>query len=407
MPAREPIKVEDYAPFIGGKAVDRLKQKAKTLQGVHVNHINATYYGGGVATLLSSLVPLMSNLGINAEWSVIRGLPKFFDITKQFHNAIQGGDINLTKSKRQLYEQVIRDNAACLNIGRDDIVVVHDPQPLPIISHYRKRVPWIWRCHVDVTQPNRTLWNYFKGFVDQYDALIFSLPEYKQKTKTPTRFFMPAIDPFSALNRPMTDKDVKRVLERYKIPLDLPLITQISRFDKWKDPAGVIEAFMLAQKRVKATLVLVGNAATDDPEGQHVFESLLRYRSERIIISDEGDDTDLINALQRRSTAIVQKSIREGFGLTVTEALWKGTPVIGGNVGGIRHQIRDGHNGYLVSSISEAADRMVTLIKNKKLRNEMGRHARQTVKDKFLLTRYLEQYLDLFNAFETKIYLRD
>jgi trehalose synthase len=253
---------------------------------------------------------------------------------------------------------------------------------------------------VDLSNPNRELWNYLVPFIEKFDAVIFSIKDYKKKLKTPQVFFMPAIDPFSILNRDMNEKEIKDRFDHYEIPTDLPLVVQISRFDRWKDPEGVIEAFKIARKQVDATLVLLGNVATDDPEGPEVYESLLDCREERIIILSH-QDTALVNALQRKAAVVLQKSVREGFGLTVTEAMWKGTPVIGGNVGGIRYQIRDGTNGFLVSSVEEAAKRMVQLLKDKKLRERMGKKAKESVRKKFLLTRYLEQYLDLFNSFET------
>lgn len=269
-----------------------------------------------------------------------------------------------------------------------------------MINHYKKNGPWIWRCHIDLTNPNRELWNYLAPTVEKYDAVILSLKEYAQNIKTPQVFFMPAIDPFKIKNRAMGEEEIKERLDHYHIPTDLPLVVQISRFDRWKDPQGVIEAFKLARKKVDCTLVLLGNVATDDPEGAEVYESLLGCREERIIILSH-QDTALVNALQRKAAVVLQKSIREGFGLTVAEAMWKGTPVIGGNVGGIRHQIEDAVNGFLVSSIEEAAERIVLVLRDEQLRERLGKRAKESVRKHFLLTRYLEQYLDLFNSFET------
>jgi trehalose synthase len=353
-----------------------------------------------VAELLTSLTLLMNSVGIKTGWRVIQGAPDFFSITKKMHNALQGGEINLSDRKLEIYEEVIYENAIRNHLDSHNMVIVHDPQPLPMINHYKKNGPWIWRCHVDLSNPNKELWNYLIPFIEKYDAVIFSIRDYRKKLKTPQVFIMPAIDPFSILNREMTEKEIKERLDHYEIPTDLPLVVQISRFDRWKDPEGVIQAFKLARKEVDCTLVLLGNVATDDPEGAEVYESLLDCREERIIILSH-QDTALVNALQREATVVLQKSIREGFGLTVAEAMWKGIPVIGGNVGGIRYQIRNGENGFLVSSIEEAAERIVQLIKNDKLRHRMGKKAKETVRKNFLLTRYLEQYLDLFNSFET------
>jgi trehalose synthase len=398
------VQLEDYKKFVGAETIERIKEKARPLQGLHVAHINSTYYGGGVAELLSSLTLLMNSVGIKTEWRIIQGSPDFFSITKKMHNALQGGMINLTKLKKQIYEEVIYENSIRNHLDHD-VVIIHDPQPLPLINHYRKRGPWIWRCHIDLSSPNKELWNYLVQFIEKYDAVILSLKEYKQKLKTPQVFFLPAIDPFTITNRKLSRKEIDERLKHHNIPTDLPLVVQVSRFDHWKDPEGVIEAFKLARKEVDCTLVLLGNVATDDPEGEEIYEHLLRSREERIVILCRRDSA-LVNALQRRAAVVLQKSIREGFGLTVAEAMWKGTPVIGGNVGGIRYQIEDGINGFLVSSVEEAAERIVQLIKDKKLRKQMGQRARQTVMKKFLMTRLLEQYLDLFNSFEANFRLR-
>ena len=393
------VTVEDYRLFVGSETIERIRTKAKLVQDIHVGNINSTYYGGGVSQLLSSLTLLMNSLGIKTGWRVIHGPPDFFSVTKKMHNALQGGEINLTDRKMQLYEQVIFENAL-LNHLDYDVVIIHDPQPLPIINHYKKDCPWIWRCHVDLSRPHQELWSYLVPFIEKYDAVILSSKDYAQKLQTPQLFFMPAIDPFSIANQEMCQEEVDKRLNHYKIPTDLPLVAQISRFDRWKDPEGVIKAFKLARKEVDCTLVLLGNVATDDPEGEEVYKSLLDSQEERIIILSCQDGA-LVNALQRRAAVVLQKSIREGFGLTVAEAMWKGTPVIGGNVGGIRHQIEDGVNGFLVSSVEEAAKRMVQLIKDRGLQERLGQQANETVRQRFLLTRYLEQYLDLFNSIET------
>ncbi len=399
------IQIEDYEPFIGPEAIERIKSKAKALQSFHIVNVNSTYYGGGVAQLLSSLTLLMNSLGITTGWRAIHGPPDFFSITKKMHNALQGADINLTEMKMDIYEQVVYENSL-RNHFDHDAVIIHDPQPLPMIEHYRKKAPWIWRCHIDLTNPNQELWRYLTPFINKYDAAIISDEDYKQDLDIPQIINPPAIDPFSIVNKEMAESDINERLKHYKIPQDLPLIVQISRFDTWKDPQGVIKAFKIARKEVPATLVLLGNVATDDPEGEVVYRSLLDEREERILIIS-SQDSALVNALQRRAAIVLQKSLREGFGLTVSEALWKGTPVIGGNVGGIRRQIQNGINGFLVSSIEETAEKIVLLLKDKELREWMGQQAREIVKKKFLLTRYLEQYLDLFNSFETVFKIKD
>jgi trehalose synthase len=398
------VKVDDYEQFVGPEMIERVKHKARSLEGLSVAHVNSTYYGGGVAEMLSSLTLLLNALNVKTEWRVIQGSPDFFSITKKMHNALQGGEINLSELKREIYEDVVYENSIRNQLDHDR-VVVHDPQPLPLIDHYQKKGPWIWRCHIDLTNPNDELWDYLAPFVEKYDAVILTLEEYRRQLQTPQVFFMPAIDPFSIKNRQLTEEERQARLDYYDIPTDLPLVTQVSRFDRWKDPQGVIEAFKLAREQVDATLVLLGNVATDDPEGEEIYQSLLRSREERIIILSR-EDTALVNALQSRSAVVIQKSLREGFGLTVAEAMWKGTPVIGGNVGGIKYQIEDGVNGFLVSSVEETADRIVRLLTDEELRQTMGRRGRQVVRERFLMIRLLEQYLDLLGSFETIYKLR-
>ena len=403
-PAFKLITVEHYELLVGSETIERILRKAYRLRDLHVTHVNSTYYGGGVAELLSSLTLLMNSAEIKTGWRVIQGRPDFFSITKKMHNALQGGKINLTDLKLQIYEEVAFENAARNHLDHD-LIIVHDPQPLPLIRHYRKKAPWIWRCHVDLSAPNADLWEYLKTFIEQYDAIVLSLPEYAQKLDVPQRFIMPAINPFSTTNKELSEQEIADRLAHYDIPTDVPLVVQVSRFDKWKDPQGVIDAFRIARKQVDCTLVLVGNVATDDPEGQEIFESLCKCGEERIRVLSVQDSA-LVNALQRRAAVVLQKSIREGFGLTVTEAMWKGTPVIGGNVGGIRHQIRDGENGFLVETVEQAAERIVHVVKDAKLRKKLGENARETVRRRFLLTRLMEEWLDLIGAFEARFRLR-
>jgi trehalose synthase len=397
------ISYEDYERYIDGEMLERIERKARPLEDLHVAHINSTYYGGGVSEMLQSLTLLMNSVGIKTGWRIIQGSPDFFSVTKKMHNALQSGDINLTDRKKQIYEDIVRENSVRNHLDHD-FIVVHDPQPLPLIRHYQKKRPWVFRCHLDLSDPHDELMDYIKNFIEMYDAIIYSIDEYKRNFTTPELTFMPAIDPFSIKNRELSDEEIQDRMDHHDIPTDLPLVVQISRFDKWKDPEGVIKAFKKARKEVDATLVLLGNVATDDPEGEKVYDSLREQREDRIIILSR-EDTALVNALQREAAVVMQKSIREGFGLTVAEAMWKGTPVIGGNVGGIRYQIEDGENGYLVNSVDEAAERLVTLLKDKKGCEKMGKKGRETVRNNFLMIRLLEQYLDLFNSFETKFTL--
>jgi trehalose synthase len=398
-PRRPQVTVESYEPYIGRAAVERIVAKGRKLAGRSVAHVNSTYFGGGVAEMLSSLTLLMRGLGLDAEWRVIQGPPDFFSITKKMHNALQGQPIRLTEIKREIYEEVAFQNAQ-RNRFDQDYVIVHDPQPLPLVEFSPRRGPWIWRCHIDLAQPSREILQYLAHFIQQFDAMIASIPEYRQPWRLPQLFFRPAIDPFNITNRELPEGEIERRLRHYDVPTDLPIVLQVSRFDPWKDPFGVIEAFKLARKEVPCRLVLLGNVALDDPEGPEVYESLLKARTDEILLRI-GEDTALVNALQRRAAVVLQKSLREGFGLTVTEAMWKGTPVIGGKVGGIPYQIDDGVNGFLVSSVEETADRIVRLLKNERLRREMGEQAHEKVRQQFLITRYLEQYLDLFDSFQS------
>lgn len=393
-------KIEEYEKYIGAEGIDRIMKKAEKVNDLHVANVNSTYYGGGVAELLSSLILLMNCAGIKSGWRTIQGAPDFFGVTKKMHNALQGDEINWTDRKKKTYEDVVEENAIRNHLDHD-IVIIHDPQPLTMIKHYRKKGPWIWRCHVDLSAPHPGLWEYMHPVVEQYDAVVISSKHYARQLKTPQLVFMPAIDPFNTKNKELSEEEIEERLTHYDIPTDLPIVAQISRFDRFKDPEGVIEAFKIARKEVDATLVLLGNVATDDPEGQKVYESLLSCREERIIILSK-QDTALVNALQCKASVVLQKSLREGFGLTVAEAMWKENPVIGGNVGGIPLQIQDGENGFLVNSVEEAAERIVWLLENNDKRREMGKKAKKTVQEKFLLSRYLEQYLELFNAFKTE-----
>jgi len=397
------VDIDDYAPLIGEEAMERILHKAHRLRDLRVLHLSSTFYGGGVAEILTSATLLARSLGIKADWRLIQGSPDFFSVTKKIHNALQGGDINLTQLKKEVYEEVIIQNAVRMDMDYD-FVIVHDPQPLPLIHHYRRDCPWVWRCHVDLSHPNPDLWEYLRGFIEDYDAVVVSLPEYAQTMAPPQVFIMPAINPFSLKNGELSQGDILERLGHHGIPDDLPLVVQVSRFDRWKDPEGVIEAFRLARAEVDARLVLIGNVATDDPEGQEVFESIIKHRDDRIHILTV-EDSALVNALQRHAAVVLQKSLREGFGLTVTEAMWKGAVVIGGNCGGIRHQIEDGVNGYLVSSVEDASRRIVEVLRNPDLHSSLGQAAQESVRRNFLLTRMIEQELDLMSAFEPRFAL--
>src|SRR5882724_3257763 len=390
-------QIEDYEPLIGSENVERIREKARKFKDLRVANFNSTYYGGGVAEMISSLTLLMNSLGLRTEWRVIQGTADFFSITKKMHNALQGGKIDLSGIKKEIFEQVIYENSV-RNFLEYDFVIVHDPQPLPLVEHYEKKCPWLWRCHLDLSGPDAETWKYLRRWIDSYDAAILSCKEFAQEMKPPQRVMMPAIDPFTIKNGQLSDREIDERLAHYEIPVDLPLVVQVSRFDPWKDPKGVVEAFKLARKQIDTRLVLLGNFATDDPEGEEIFRSLCACRDERILILTSGDDTALVNALQTRAAVVLQKSLREGFGLTVAEAMWKGTPVIGGDVGGIRYQIDDGVNGFLVSSIEETAERVVELTNKKNFRIEGEKKALKTFRKFPPLPRSPKKYLDLFGV---------
>ncbi len=396
--------IADYEPLAGAETIERIAKKAGRLRDMHIANINSTYYGGGVAEILSSLTLLMNSVGIKTGWRVIQGRPDFFSITKKMHNALQGGEINLTDLKMSIYEEVVYENALRNHLD-NDLVIVHDPQPLPLIRHYRKRAPWVWRCHVDLSSPHPALWSYLTAFIERYDAVVLSLPEYAQKLSVPQRFIMPAINPFSTTNKELSAAEIAERLQHFDIPTDQPLVVQVSRFDKWKDPQGVVDAFRIARKQVACRLVLLGNVATDDPEGQGVFQSICHEADDSIIVLSVQDSA-LVNALQRSAAVVLQKSTREGFGLTVAEAMWKGAAVVGGRVGGIKHQIEDGKNGFLVGNVAEAAERIVQLVNDRRLRKRLGKRAKETVRSRLLMTRLMEEWLDLAGSFEAHFRLR-
>ena len=396
--------LDDYKEIVGDKTISDIYKKARTLYPKHVLHINSTFQGGGVAEILSSLIPLFNDIGVDTGWRILHGSADFFTITKKFHNALQGDKINFSEMKKKLYLQTNEYFSVYTHIDHD-CVIIHDPQPLPLIKFYKKRQPWIWRCHLDLSNPHNELWDFLKRFVLKYDLVIVSNEKYKRKDLPVEQIVIPpAIDPLSSKNMELSAKDSEKYLRKYNILTDKPLITQISRFDKWKDPEGVIEVFNIVKEKVDCRLVLCGNMAADDPEGGKIYEkvkkraSRLTNNNDVILITSENDI--LVNSLQRSSAVIIQKSIREGFGLTVTEALWKGKPVVASNIGGIPLQIRDGENGFLVEPFDTNgfADRIIQLLKDKKLASEIGKKGKETVRKKFLITRLLLDYLDLLQA---------
>lgn len=395
--------LDEYRDIVGEEVISSIYRKARTLYGLKVININSTFYGGGVAEILNSFVPLMNDAGVEADWRILRGTPDFFDITKKFHNGLQGDAINLTQMKKRLYTQASETFASYCHMD-DNCVVIHDPQPLPLIKFFRKKQPWLWRCHVDLSDPNPTLWEFLKSFILRYDMVVISSPKYRREDLPVfQRVIYPAIDPMSPKNMDLSDKMIVKYMSKFGVPTDKPLISQISRFDKWKEPTGVLEIFDLVRRKVDCRLVLCGSMASDDPEGQQVYERV-RRRANSLIKSGDvllvtSENNILVNVLQRSSAVVVQKSAKEGFGLSVTEALWKSKPVVASDVGGIAHQITDGETGFLCSAgdIEGFADRVIELLKTPSLGEELGRKAKEFVRERFLVTRLLSDYLDLYN----------
>jgi trehalose synthase len=395
--------LEDYRDIVGDDIIAEIYRLSRPLYGKKILHINSTYYGGGVAEILDSLVPLLNCAGLDADWRMLRGTPEFFNITKKFHNAIQGESIRMTDIKVSLYIENNQEFASYCKIDAD-CVIIHDPQPLPLIRFYKKRQPWIWRCHVDLSHPNEDLWYFLKGYILAYDGIIVSDEQYVRK-ELPMKYTIidPAIDPLSSKNKDIPEDLIERTLQKYGVPTDKPLITQISRFDKWKDPENVIEVFKLVRKECDCRLVLCGSMASDDPEGWEIFDKTrtaagsLLDNKEIILLTVE--DNILVNALQSKASVVLQKSIREGFGLTVTEALWKGKPVVASNVGGIPRQVIDNKTGFLVEpyDIQGCADIVSSILKHPKIGQYLGANGKEHVRKNFLITRHVIDDLKLLN----------
>ncbi len=398
------IRLEDFRHIVPDTRLAEIYTRARKLYGKHIVHINATYQGGGVAEILYSLVQLMNDVGIHAGWRILHGSQEFFEITKSFHNALQGAPLNLTDRKKHAYVQV-NDNFARFTHLQHDCVIVHDPQPLSLIRAYRKRQPWIWRCHIDLTHPHDELWDFLKGFLLKYDQVVMSSEKYfKEDLPVDQRLMFPAINPLSEKNRDIPEKTVLRHIRRAGIPTDKPLLAQVSRLDPWKDPEGVIDVFKQVKEKVDCRLLFCYNAASDDPEGLQMYRRVYRKANRMVATGDivfvVGNSEILVNAVQRYSSVIIQKSIREGFCLAVTEALWKGTPVVASRVGGIPYQIDDGQDGFLVEprDTEGFAERIIYLLQHPDEARTVGQAGKEKVRRKFLITRLLSDYLDMLSS---------
>jgi trehalose synthase len=393
--------LQAYSEVIGEDVIDQLVQLAKPLQGKRMVHVNSTREGGGVAEILHKLLPLKEALGIQSSWEVITGDPEFYKCTKTFHNALQGNAVTPTASMLKAYENANEKFAAdYAHVLRDaDFVFIHDPQPAPALRFIGDRAGrWVWRCHIDASRPHRPVWKYLRGWVQGYDASIFSLPEFARPLPHPQYIIPPSIDPLAEKNFELPEAEVSTIFERFELDPARPVITQISRFDHFKDPLGVIQAYKLAREIVPLQLVLAGGGAADDPEGEAVLQEVRAAADgdpDIKVLLLPSDAHRTINALQRASDIVVQKSVKEGFGLTVTEAMWKRKPVIGGDVGGIRLQVVDHYTGFLVRTPEGAALRIRYLLHNRQRLQEMGLRAHRHAKENFLITRHLREYLTL------------
>jgi trehalose synthase len=394
--------LKQYANVAGEDVIRHLQQLARPLSGKKVIHINSTREGGGVAEILHKLVPMMRELDIDADWHVIRGGNGFFQCTKTFHNALQGNRVEITSDMFKAYEETSAENAEslCPVLEDADFVFIHDLQPAALLKLCKNRKgKWIWRCHVDISRPYRPVWKYLHPFVSIYDASVFSLADFQKRLPHPQYIIPPSIDPLSEKNMDLSEDEVKSVCDSFEIDLLRPLIVQVSRFDRFKDPLGVLKAYQIAKKFIPTLqVVLAGGGATDDPEGEVVFREVMEAGKDDPdvhILMLPPDAHRTINALQRAADIVLQKSIKEGFGLTVTEAMWKGKPVIGGNTGGIRLQVVNHHTGFLVDSPEGAALRIRYLLSHRDKIVEMGEKTRSFVKDHFLLTRQLREYLTM------------
>lgn len=393
--------LQDYEDIIGPVASSKLRQVAGDLKGAHVVHVNSTREGGGVAEILSWMVPFMRELGLEASWEVIEGNQPFFHVTKAFHNGLQGKSTVLTPSMIKAYEDTVAENAERLRpiLEEADFVVIHDPQPAMLHDLCpNKRGKWIWRCHIDVSRPDRRVWSFLRDKVRHYDASVFSLPDFARRLDHPQFIIAPSIDPLSPKNVDLTAHEIDQTLAQFDIDPGRPILSQVSRFDRFKDPLGVIQAFTLLNGAFNTQLVLAGGGATDDPEGAAVLEEVKAAATDNDsikVLMLPPDAHGTINALQRASTIVIQKSLQEGFGLTVTEALWKAKPVIGGNTGGIRLQVHDFHTGFLVDTPEGAALRIHNLLTRPAVMRRMGETARRFVLENYLFNRQLREYMTL------------
>ena len=389
-------KIDEYVPIVGQSIVDDLRLLADRLRGKVVQHVNSTAVGGGVAEILNRMVPLLRELGVDTRWDLIRGGEQFFAVTKKFHNALHGRPEEIGQRDFDVFLATSEENIREVDI-RGDIVFIHDPQPIALVKR-RNDNKWIWRCHVDVSNPNRKVWKFLREFIVRYDSAVFSAPSFSPVLPIRQFLITPSIDPLSDKNRDLPEEAVAAVFEKYGVPRDKPIITQISRFDRLKDPLGVIAAYAQVKRYNDCRLVLAGGTAADDPEGAEVLREV-QERSRRdpdihVLLLPQNDLE--VNALQRGSTIVMQKSLKEGFGLTISEALWKAKPVVASNVGGIPLQITHRYSGLLCHSVEGAAFALKQLLTSPDYARKLGENGREHVRNNFLLTRHLREYMLVF-----------
>lgn len=392
-------KIQDYIPIVGRSAIEELRALAERLSGKAIQNINSTFTGGGVAEILTRMVPLLNQLGVDARWTTIKGSEGFFDVTKKFHNALHGRKEHISSEDFSLFLEVSNKNIEELRF-QGDIIFVHDPQPIALIAKKKELgEKWIWRCHIDVSNSDNEVWEFLRNFIIEYDAAVFSAPNFAQQLPIPQFMISPSIDPLSDKNKELPSEIIDSVLSKYGLDKDKPIIAQISRFDYLKDPIGVIQAFEMVRKSIDCQLILAGGTATDDPESVKVLQEVKDRASHNpdihiLLIPPESDIE--INALQRAAAIILQKSIKEGFGLTITEALWKGKPVVASAVGGIPLQVKNKFTGLLCYSVEGAAYAIKRLLSNPEYAIWLGKNAQEHVRQNFLITRHLKDYLLLF-----------
>jgi len=393
------IGMQHYVGVADGELIAEIRRLARSLYGLRVLHVNATFHGGGVASMLYSLIPLMNDVGLDADWSVLYGDPALFAVTKQLHNGLQGEPVDLTEADLAPY---LATNEAFARYSPilHDVVIAHDPQPLPLIRYAHRENPWVWRCHIDVSSPDAGVERLLSPYILQYDAAVVSSEAFRRPGwPLETAIAAPAIDPFSDLNRDLSDAEIDAKLAEYGIDKERPLLLQVSRFDKWKDPLGVLHVFENVQAETPCQLVMLGNMASDDPEGPVIFgrvkEAAAKLDGARLITDN---DPLLVNALQRQAAVVLQMSLREGFGLTVSEAMWKKTPVVATRVGGIPLQVVDGETGFLVEAqdYDAATDRALRLLRDTDLAASLAANAREHVRKQFLIPRLLRDWLQVF-----------